>query len=303
MKPSPNLPLAKNAQILIQARAKKFLSEFEQACNKLSPARVHDLRVASRRMRECLLAFHSILPAKGYGRPIRMARSLTRLLGETRNQDVMQHLFAQIASQHPQSPEGKAARGWSRRLAIQALACREQLSGRIHHFDADRFQEKIARLLHRIQKLPPPDAHPSTPQILKMGVSPRLKAMAVVKKKAMISGSAAERHRLRIAIKKLRYRLETLAFLFGKPAKEEIENLTRHQDLLGEMHDLEVALQWLRNAADQAARRTAGRASPHSALKALLAKRHAALYRKFKRQCSKLQPALIKQSLCKNLRN
>lgn len=303
MKPSPDFPLAKNAQILIQARANNLLSEFEQACKKLSPARVHDLRVASRRMRECLLAFHSILPTKGYSRPIRMARSLTRLLGETRNQDVMQHLFAQIASQHPQSLEGKAARKWSRRLATQALACREHLSGRIHHFDAGRFQEKIARLLHRIQKIPPTDAYPSAPQILKMGVFPRLEALAEMKKKAMISGSAAERHRLRIAIKKLRYRLETLVFLLGKPAKEEIENLTRHQDLLGEMHDLEVALQWLRNAADQASRGTAGRANPHSALKALLAKRHDALYRKYKRHCSRLQPALIKQSLSENLRN
>lgn len=301
MKPSPDLPLAQNAPVPILARTGNLLSELKRARKNLSPARVHDLRVASRRMRECLLAFHSILPTKGYSRPIRMARGLTRLLGDTRNQDVMQRLFARIARQHPQSLEGKAARMWSRSLTAQALASREQLSGQIGQFDAGRFQEKITHLLRRIQKLPPPGAPPSPRQIVRIGISPRLKAVARAKKKAMISGSDSDRHHLRITIKKLRYRLEILAFLFGRPAERAIEDLTKHQDLLGEMHDLEVALQWLSNTANPEASPTADCTNRNSALKALLAKQHAALYREFKRQCPRLQLALIEQSLSKPL--
>lgn len=54
------------------------------------------------------------------------------------------------------------------------------------------------------------------------------------------AGAVEAQHKLRIAVKHLRYRLEILFFLFGADYGELHGVLKRYQDLLGKMHDLDV---------------------------------------------------------------
>jgi CHAD domain-containing protein len=67
------------------------------------------------------------------------------------------------------------------------------------------------------------------------------KRMTKRAKKAIASGSPQDLHRMRIAVKKTRYGLELLATHRPAAAKDQLRNLRRLQDLLGEINDLYVA--------------------------------------------------------------
>jgi hypothetical protein len=56
----------------------------------------------------------------------------------------------------------------------------------------------------------------------------------------------ADFHRLRVLVKRLRYALETLRGLGGKPVRRLLARLEELQDLLGESQDAVVHLAWLR---------------------------------------------------------
>lgn len=63
---------------------------------------------------------------------------------------------------------------------------------------------------------------------------------------ALAGGNAASRHRLRIAVKKLRYATDALACLHGKRAKMTVAALEVLQDDLGALNDLAVAERLMR---------------------------------------------------------
>jgi CHAD domain-containing protein len=52
-----------------------------------------------------------------------------------------------------------------------------------------------------------------------------------------------ELHNARIAAKRLRYTLELFDFVFGKPGKDAIDELKDWQELLGQIHDLDVRIE------------------------------------------------------------
>jgi inorganic triphosphatase YgiF len=58
---------------------------------------------------------------------------------------------------------------------------------------------------------------------------------------ALADGNATARHRLRIAVKKLRYATDALACLHGKRAKKTVAGLEQLQEDLGALNDLAVA--------------------------------------------------------------
>lgn len=61
-----------------------------------------------------------------------------------------------------------------------------------------------------------------------------------------------ELHRMRIAAKRLRYTVEVFEPFLGKPGTELLDRLKRVQDLLGEIHDLDVMVPALATEARKA---------------------------------------------------
>lgn len=57
-------------------------------------------------------------------------------------------------------------------------------------------------------------------------------------------------HDMRIAAKRLRYLLEMSAAVFGKPARDAARDARRLQDVLGEIHDCDELLPWIRSHLD-----------------------------------------------------
>ncbi|WP_136514603.1 CHAD domain-containing protein [Geomonas edaphica] len=224
---------------LLDALQDEFFRLFKKTVHGFDAEDVHDLRVASRRLREGLALFAPILPRGRLRRLSHRVRGLTRLLGELRNADEAALFFTELESQAPTE-----ARPEARRLREELIAeggrIRLQLEKDLRRFDA--------ALLRKDFKFGPPNPfkrrqadpfHPFPPFAAAAFAERGTQAEALLPA-ALEGKDAAAQHRLRIAVKKLRYRLEIVAPLLSDQGEEARRTLKRYQDLLGELHDIDV---------------------------------------------------------------
>src|SRR5437867_8153728 len=91
----PDLPVRKAAGLSVQARAGDLADALDQALNPDDPEGIHDLRVATRRLRAAIDAYAVAWPAKGMKALRRDVRDLFRATGPARDIEVqMAHIDA-----------------------------------------------------------------------------------------------------------------------------------------------------------------------------------------------------------------
>jgi CHAD domain-containing protein len=194
------------------------------------PEFLHQLRVGLRRLRAGLRAFRSVLPRKRARALERKLRRLSPLLGAARDWDV---LCAWLASQGSLSQA--AIRG-------QSVARREAR----HAVTSVRFQRMIqaARELavRGVQETP---MRALAQRALRKG---HTKAMSAARR--IEWRDAAERHRLRIRVRRLRYACEYFEPSFRAKVSAYAGRLKALQEMLGELNDVAVARQLLRRLPD-----------------------------------------------------
>jgi CHAD domain-containing protein len=207
---------------------------------------IHDLRVASRRLRAMLRVFRDVLRG-GKRRPVRrQVRRLTRLLGGPRQADVGLEVLDALTADLPAE------------LRPAAVACRANLELRRDRYrallrrnlDEARMQELRDAILAlagplllsaRVAFAGPPARDPA--QYVGAWLLPRLRAEAYTWLAACPHDAATpgEWHRFRVACKRLRYALEAGAPADPAAFKPQLGALKELQESLGHQHDL-VAL-------------------------------------------------------------
>lgn len=202
---------------------------------------IHQMRVAVRRLRAILSAFAPLLPDQQRRWASTQLRWFADTLGEVRNLDVFaSELLASACAALPASSEfERLAQATQRRRrlarvavvkAISSTAYTERLLELLRWFDGGDWPLAAAESLHQPIAL-------LAPTLLD-------RCRAKVKKRAKHFGrqSAKKRHRLRIALKKLRYAVELFApFYDASVTKHFIQRLKRLQDGLGDANDVRVA--------------------------------------------------------------
>jgi inorganic triphosphatase YgiF len=203
---------------------------------------VHQMRVAVRRLRAVLSAFKTTLPAEQRRWASAELRWLAGALDEARNLDVFEG--AVIRPTREALPDVAALRALTaaarRRRQAAYAAAREAirsprytalLLGLMRWFDGRGWRDGEAPhpLEQPIGEIAPP-------------LLDKLRRMAKRRAKGFAGQSAGKRHRLRIALKKLRYTSELLSGLYGAPAIEKFTaRLKRLQDDLGDANDVRAA--------------------------------------------------------------
>lgn len=203
---------------------------------------VHDLRVASRRMRAALDLFRTYLPGDDIDAVYGLVRRLTRGVGRLRDLDEALLFFG--------------------RSATESVAEPRLFAGLLHHLGERRFREskRVRKLLKRFPldeigavvmrlgaALVAEDAaeanqphHPSLAGyfsacgIRLFGRVEQLQAQAAPEE------HVTQRHALRIAIKRWRYFMEICGAAFGVDYHMLLEQLKEYQTLLGHLNDLAV---------------------------------------------------------------
>ena len=207
------------------------------------PEALHDMRVATRRMRSLMRLFARVLPEDAQLLAGEL-RWLAGLLGEVRDRDVLiAGLAGGIHGGEPMEPGALAdvLAIWDRRR----VAARSRL---VLALDSVRYDALIGALAEWVHKGPPEE-------IAAAGEPARLAAPAYVRRlyrrvrhdgdRLRPGSPAADFHALRIQVKRLRYVLDSVAELYGKPGAALIAAATRCQDLLGRHQDADVARQQL----------------------------------------------------------
>jgi triphosphatase len=190
------------------------------------PEDLHDMRVATRRLRAALKLYADALPrrAERYEKDLRFVASA---LGEMRDLDV--HL-ERLAGEAPEEIVAvlKERRVEARRRMLEAL-------------DSNRYERLVSNFSGTLRRGRSPA--PTGPILEAAPDLVRRRYKKVRKAADALTGhsSPEDFHDLRKKGKRLRYALEPLQEIYGKPSEKMVELLKRIQDDLGEHQDLIVA--------------------------------------------------------------
>lgn len=195
---------------------------------------VHDLRVATRRLRAALRVFADYLP-----RPVRLRRGLRRLarrLGAVRDRDIVAALLEVQLAQHLGEDERRRLAALLRGLRRQRARALAKLARRLGSADQGRLRRRAKRLAGA--GVPGDDE----PAAIGLTRAVTLLAADVSRQPAMLEAEPGEDdlHRLRIAVKRLRYALEFHAGAGALAYEAELDTARALQDCLGELHDVDV---------------------------------------------------------------
>ena len=237
---------------------------------------IHQIRVASRRLRVALpVAAHK--PAgRRVQRTLKWLRALTRLAGQGRDFDVCAVLFDQQASRAKVAPfvvgllrdRLQAARQDAHRMLARALA----------DFDATSLREDLGILVAR-------GGVGLKEARARLGSARRGQSQAVRQELRALGIHFAPMalHAIRRRCRWLRYAGELGCALFGRGATA-VKRLKDVQDLLGQLHDAFVLAEWIsREARSWEAQGKAARAAAARVVGACFRARAQALHRRFLR--------------------
>jgi len=233
-------------------RQKEFFRRWQQVQEGFEAETVHDLRIASRRLREGVALFAPCYPAKSLSRITRRVKGVTRLLGDMRNTDEALLYFTSLAERIDGQTASALATHIDRlgkerdREAVRLRGALESLSIKVLRF---YFEKTLGN--PRLFSLPPGSADPfgTIGSFARQTLDERLSLVLGLVPKSCDEADIPAQHTLRIAIKHFRYRLEILSFLIDRGSQEIIADLKRYQDLLGWMHDRDVFADQVRGAA------------------------------------------------------
>jgi CHAD domain-containing protein len=244
-------PLWIAARILLTDRGEDFFRRRDSVLKTYGPEEIHDLRVASRRLREGLALFAPCYPSGHIVRLVKQLKLVTRLLGEIRNTDEAILFFTALAKELDagfcDDLEGIAAsfqKGRKKELKQLRAGLKEIASRQLR----DLYRRVInSPSLFNLQKNDI-DLFIPLSQFAGEALNARLAAILRLLPEARQAGEIEAQHLLRIAVKHFRYRIEILSFLFGAHFEELHGVLKGYQDVLGIMHDLDVFADIVRKA-------------------------------------------------------
>jgi triphosphatase len=228
----------------------------EAAALAREPEGVHQMRVAVRRIRSAISAFKNLLPAADRRRVSGELAWLVDILGRARNLDVFVTDLLQPA---------RAARSHEVGIDDLAVALNREREAAYERVERSILSERHAagmlRLSHWFEARGWRDGPAERSALLTSPIgelAPRLldRRWRAVRKRSKRFGrlTAPQRHKLRIAAKKLRYTMELLGSLFDQNDLQAfMKHLKRLQDDLGYANDVRVASDILAELSSRAA--------------------------------------------------
>ncbi|HEX6663746.1 MAG TPA: CHAD domain-containing protein [Gaiellaceae bacterium] len=204
---------------------------------------LHDMRVASRRLRAAVALFEDVLPAEAARLRPELAW-LGRTIGAVRDLDVQLAQLEEWLEEVPEPDREPLAR-------LRALLTEERARARatmLEALDSKRYERLIRRfgaMLRSRSGARTPPARGAAPEL----VERRQAAVRKAIKRIDPDADATEYHRLRIACKRFRYALEFLSDIYPDETKRLVKQAVALQDLLGDYQDAHVAIARLRDLA------------------------------------------------------
>ena len=212
-----------------------------------NPEELHDLRVAGRRLDAVLRQFRSSLPAS-FLRIRPTLKKVLRALGDVRDLDVALLDLETFSRELPKS-DRESVEPLKQHLVSECGRARARMLSVLDSVSVQRNLQKLTSLLTAHSA-----ALEQSSQKLALNVAPDLirRRYRKVRKGAdllTLDSSIEAYHKVRGQVKKLRYALEAVAVLYGKPADQMLRAMRRWQEELGVQQDAEIASRRLKTLA------------------------------------------------------
>ena len=210
---------------------------------------IHQMRVATRRLRSALTLFEECLPRKRFDDWETGIKDITRVLGAARDTDVqievLEHFLSGVT-------ESKLQVGIKRlllrltqtraQLQIKVIKALDELQagGIIEEMNQTLYERLVQARLDQIDS-PSPDLYRRAAAAINLRLEEFLAYDVYVHQPDRVT----ELHAMRIAAKRLRYTMEVFASLYEDNLKESLKAVKDAQEILGDIHDCDVWVQFL----------------------------------------------------------
>lgn len=214
---------------------------------------LHDMRVATRRMRAAFRVFGDYYEPKAVARYSKGLQRTGRALGPVRDQDVFRAKVQAYLSTLPESQQ-ESLDGFLAVLEVQRDAARARMIDYLDDAKYARFVERFGQFVEtegmgsRSVTLEDGEPRPHRVRhVAPMAIYERLAAVRAYDEWVTIPDPPLTRlHALRIACKRLRYALEFFNEVLGPNTKALVKEIVTVQDHLGALQDAVVASAILR---------------------------------------------------------
>ena len=243
-KPTPKAKPAPTAKTKTKAKPKeklglrpwmeRVLVECDRAAAGFEADPVHDLRVALRRCRSLADGLMAMDSHPSWTEMKKAGRKLFRALGELRDMQVMQEWIEKLTNADADSAGGAVdpvAAKLLDHVHAREAECKQLAWKDLNQFDKKRWRQWSRTLPGRAARVRPGSV------VYRHLALEKWTAAYELHKRATRTRSQAALHELRIGIKRFRYTVEN--FLPDEHARWG-KDLKELQDLLGEVHDLDV---------------------------------------------------------------
>ncbi len=240
---------------LSEAGRKVMRQQFQMMLNNEDGTRkgedieaLHDMRVATRRLRASFEVFSDAFEPKALKPHLKRLRAAGRALGQVRDLDVfMEKAQRYLDGLPPDEPHGldSLLQAWQ---AQREQARAEMLA----HLDSQEYQKFVDEFYSFVSTpgagaSPLPMGNPTPHLVCELAPALIYERLAAVRSyDSVIPDAPVEQlHALRIEFKKLRYTVEYFRDVLGPQSKEIINEFKGMQDHLGDLNDAQVAIQIL----------------------------------------------------------
>ena len=261
----------------LEDRWKKFRRRLRKgvpdANRKSIDESVHDLRVSARRLLSVLEAMEPLVGGKASRRLSRRVDAILERLGPLRDSGVQLETISKITAPASAPALAPVKQQLIRKHGRQVRKLRARLSRE----DVGRLKDDVRRLLERSRRA----EESSTPSaIRRAALQPLREAFGRLHESRLaVDPTDLETiHRMRIALKKSRYLMETLRPLTPAVGEKELESLHKLQTTMGDLHDLEVLSSRIARHVEKLAPENAARLAP---VLGDLEKRHSSMLTSF----------------------
>jgi len=247
----PDSRLAEAARRLLTSRLADVRHEEDALTRKLTMDGVHDMRVATRRLRAALRIFRGL----GELEPVeREVKQLQDALGEVRDLHVQGDWLHQ-AAQEAKAPKRSGYEALRASVTSPLADKEKRLRRALKRWD----QHTVPTLLDATKHLEGPGRYGG--RRVREQLRRRLRSLETLMADYTQAPDALIAHEMRKTVKKLRYEAEIFRPAMRRKMEALQEALVSLQELLGELHDADVRLGLLERMAAEGtqAQRTAAR--------------------------------------------